>query len=282
MSAITQPFSTLATNASNERINMNQIMMAEDQFDRNMEFQREQYEYGKELQQKEWEREDTAVQRQVADSRAAGISPLANLSGSSSSVSSPAVGGVAGQVPASIPMQPVNIGDVLGTIIQGVSAVQDVKSKSLQNKLDAQTLDYNSSANTYKLMEQSFHALSQSEAFENLMRDSNFKKYYGITDSMTREQQIMQVIKRDVLHMPAAGKSSNYYYPGVGSGVNQMGSFRDIDWSQDNISLDKLMKSVQDIYTAFKSYNKQNGGSRKEYTNKDIDDAYNNLMHLAK
>lgn len=50
----------------------------------NLDLQREQQSYERDLQQQLFQREDTAIQRQVADSRAAGVSPLANLSGASS------------------------------------------------------------------------------------------------------------------------------------------------------------------------------------------------------
>lgn len=53
--------------------------------DENLDFQKEQFEYEKDMQQKIMDREDTAIQRQRNDSLAAGISPLANMSGAESS-----------------------------------------------------------------------------------------------------------------------------------------------------------------------------------------------------
>lgn len=47
----------------------------------NLAMQREQFEYQKALQNTIFEREDTAVQRRMADNRAAGLSPLAGLTG---------------------------------------------------------------------------------------------------------------------------------------------------------------------------------------------------------
>lgn len=49
------------------------------------QFEREKNAYEQQLQQQIFQREDTAIQRQVADSRAAGVSPLANLSGAGAS-----------------------------------------------------------------------------------------------------------------------------------------------------------------------------------------------------
>lgn len=53
--------------------------------DENLDFQKEQFEYEKDMQQKIMDREDTAIQRQRNDSLAAGISPLAGMTGSESS-----------------------------------------------------------------------------------------------------------------------------------------------------------------------------------------------------
>lgn len=52
--------------------------------DDNFGLEKEQFEYEKDLQQTIMDREDNAIQRQVADSRAAGISPLLNMTGSQS------------------------------------------------------------------------------------------------------------------------------------------------------------------------------------------------------
>lgn len=50
----------------------------------NLALQREQFEYQKSLQNTIFEREDNAVQRHLADNRAAGLSPLAGLAGAQS------------------------------------------------------------------------------------------------------------------------------------------------------------------------------------------------------
>lgn len=73
------------TNETNERVSHETNELNKQIADQNLQFQQQQFDYQKALNQTQMQREDTAIQRQVADSRAAGISPLAGLSGAASS-----------------------------------------------------------------------------------------------------------------------------------------------------------------------------------------------------
>lgn len=68
-------------NATNLSIAQSNLELQKEQ----QQFEREKNAYEQQLQQQIFQREDTAIQRQVADSRAAGVSPLANLSGAGAS-----------------------------------------------------------------------------------------------------------------------------------------------------------------------------------------------------
>lgn len=76
---------TVLTNQTNYKIAQETNAINKSIADANLDNQREQQQYERDLQQQMFAREDNAIQRQVADSRAAGVSPLANLSGAQSS-----------------------------------------------------------------------------------------------------------------------------------------------------------------------------------------------------
>ena len=77
-------FNTKATNEANKETTQMTNDLNKQIADKNLALQREQYEYQKSLNDIQMQREDTAIQRMVSDARNAGVSPLANLQGSSS------------------------------------------------------------------------------------------------------------------------------------------------------------------------------------------------------
>lgn len=101
----------------------------------NFELQEEQFEYEKDLQSTIMDREDNAIQRQVADSRAAGISPLVNLAGSQSA----GAAGVAVNTPQRDYYAAQNVfGNALSSLFNGVatSGIADLLLKQKQVNAD--------------------------------------------------------------------------------------------------------------------------------------------------
>lgn len=106
--------------------------------DENLDFQKEHFEYEKDMQQKIMDREDTAIQRQRNDSLAAGISPLANMSGAESS----GAAGIAVNAPQRQntvpPLSQLLAG--LGTVASMVDLVSQVENRNAQtNFIQSQT-----------------------------------------------------------------------------------------------------------------------------------------------
>lgn len=101
--------------------------------DKNLSLQQEQFEYEKDLQTQIMDREDNAIQRQVADSRAAGISPILNMAGAQSS----GAAGVAVNTPQK--EQTPDVTGSLFTAISGLSSVMQTinETKKSQAEIDA-------------------------------------------------------------------------------------------------------------------------------------------------
>lgn len=75
-------------NSQNRKIAEQNLAEQKRQFAENMAFQREQYEYQKQLNQLQMDREDTAVQRNAADLQAAGFNKLLAAGGTGSATGS--------------------------------------------------------------------------------------------------------------------------------------------------------------------------------------------------
>lgn len=75
--------SQLANNAADKNYELQRrtLMWQRDDADKNRAMAERDFEYNKQLQERIFQREDSAVQRMVADNRAAGLSPIAGLSG---------------------------------------------------------------------------------------------------------------------------------------------------------------------------------------------------------
>lgn len=75
--------SQLANNAADKNYELQRrtLMWQRDDADQNRAMAERDFEYNKQLQERIFQREDTAVQRMVADNRAAGLSPIAGLAG---------------------------------------------------------------------------------------------------------------------------------------------------------------------------------------------------------
>lgn len=99
--------------------------------EKNLAFSTEQYEYQKRLQQTLFSREDNAVQRRVADLKAAGLSPV--LAAGSGAGAGQAVSTAAPH--AETPEINVGLGEKIQAVLDAKSAIQQIQNQKEQNNL---------------------------------------------------------------------------------------------------------------------------------------------------
>lgn len=150
--------------------------------EQNLAFQRENFEYQKALQQKIFDREDSAYQRTVADMRQAGLSPLM-MNGTNG----------AGEAIQTEPlhndfqMQDKGVLQVASEAVQMLSGLQGVKRQILENDYLNKTLDDRVNFQKFQTL------LSEYEQSDGSRREK-FDKYFGIYKDMPEKQKFMNIL----------------------------------------------------------------------------------------
>lgn len=134
----------------------------------NFELQQQKYADDQQLQNTIMEREDNAIQRQVEDSRAANISPLANMTGASS-------GGAAGvqtsaaqhQGNQDSPSVAATVMQQVGTLGALVQTMTQLRGMQLSNAQSLQNTMFNEEANPLRLDSMRLSNDFASDSFED-------------------------------------------------------------------------------------------------------------------
>lgn len=242
---------TIMTNQANYRIAQETNAMNKSIADANLDFQREQQAYERDLQQQMFQREDNAIQRQVADSRAAGVSPLANLSGAASSgvvanTTTPQSGyqaqgatmqnGAFGDRSDEVLAKLQGVSQIIGTINQAASTLNELQNgassreaQSIANLLSQQQLSFNENsvndrldaiklsnaalrANTWKTWYQGANEYGKAQDFAERRHE---REKYGILPS---DSERTREIKKLISFLMPSDRGSQKYTKRFGDG----------------------------------------------------------------
>lgn len=171
--------------------NMTNRMIAQE----NLAYQREWNDYQKSLNEQIMQREDTAIQRQVADARAAGISPLAASNvgqaqtGTSVQTGSPLENTFrreSGSSPLLENLQALNT--AVGAFSSLQSSIENIQNMSLKRDLLSAQLQGQRYSNDYRGGELYDRAYSRA-----------YNEKYGLTTGMSERERLIRTLAVDIL-----------------------------------------------------------------------------------
>lgn len=177
--------------------NMTNHMIAQE----NLAYQREWNDYQKSLNEQIMQREDTAIQRQVADARAAGISPLAASNvgqaqtGTSVQTGSPLDNTFrreSGSSPLLENLQALNT--AVGAFSSLQSSIENIQNMSLKRDLLSAQLQGQRYSNDYRGGELYDRAYSRA-----------YNDKYGLTTGMSEKERLIRTLAVDILGVKGSG-----------------------------------------------------------------------------
>lgn len=169
----------------------------------NLAYQREWNDYQKSLNEQIMQREDTAIQRQVADARAAGISPLAASNvGQAQTGTSVQTGSAlhndmkyeSGANPVLEKLQTLN--QFVGIAGSISSQIQDLSTAFLRKDMLSEQLKGQQYSNAYRAGELYDRAKSRA-----------YGEYYGLDNSMSEKERLIRVLGKDLLNLGGSDES---------------------------------------------------------------------------
>lgn len=162
----------------------------------NAKLQQDNLDYQKSVQQEEWNREDTAYQRTVADARAAGISPLAAIGNPNSS-------SVVQTTAPQIDTSGIQNGIVLGA--QHYLQSQELKAQQLR---DANQTALQTYATMAQIRQKDQELALQQQGFWNTVREGNRNFTSRIRELMSNSASSSAALAETKRHNLAAEKTA--------------------------------------------------------------------------
>lgn len=172
----------------------------------NIELQRETNAQNEALQREQWEREDTALQRHVADAQAAGVSPIGNVNGSPSSLSTNMVAPT---------VDPVTSGDMaraIGDSLNGFASLLSGKSERQKDRDENRLLQSSQFAQATKTLKMQIDATAdekEKDRLNALQMSCNQLQQLALTENHKTALELTQQFQESV--RTATGGMSVHY-----------------------------------------------------------------------
>ena len=173
----------------------------------NIALQRETNAQNEALQREQWQREDTALQRHVADAQAAGVSPIGNVNGSPSSLSTDMVAPT---------VDPVTSGDMaraLGDSLSGFASMLSNKSERQKDRDENRVLQQNQFDNAIETLKIQLDSTSDEKEKDRLnafMMSCNQLKQLSVTEDHKTALELTRQFQESV-RAATGGLSVSFY-----------------------------------------------------------------------
>lgn len=176
----------------------------------NLEFQRENLEYQKALQQQIFEREDTAYERTVADMRNAGLSPLSmqSTNGAGEVIATNALNndfraqGYTAQKANTGEMVASALGAGLSQLSEQIFQRDNLRAQAEKTSAEAESIKIENLYKSNMLFEQlKGLRFGNSRLFQDIFnqsRKTDYEAHFGIVDGMTEMERTAQILAKSL------------------------------------------------------------------------------------
>lgn len=128
----------------------------------NIEFQRETNEKNEALLREQWDREDNAIQRHVADAQAAGVSPIGNVNGSPSTLSTSMV------APTVDPVTSGDMGRALGESLNNFASIMSNTSERQKDRIQQREMQDEEHSHAMAVLDKQLESASDDKEKDRL------------------------------------------------------------------------------------------------------------------